>query len=194
VSTVAISPPEPVYRITVPQYHKMIASGALTDDDPVELLEGWLVAKMPRDPAHTYVTQTLRDLLPRLIGLGYFVNDQEPVTFVDSEPEPDTVIIRGKRSDFRRRKPKPKDVPLIIEVASSSLHRDEVWKKRIYARAGIACYWIVNLNERRIEVYSQPVKAKGEYKIQRVFKEGDEAPIILDGKEVGRLAVSEILP
>jgi Uma2 family endonuclease len=195
VFTVSSPPPlEPVCGITVAQYQKMIESGVLTDEDQVELLEGWLVPKMPRDPAHIHTTQTLRDLLPNLIGDGYFVNTQEPVMLSDSEPEPDTSILRGKRSDYRRKKPQAKDVPLIIEVANSTLNRDRVWKKRIYAKAGFAVYWIVNLDERRVEVYSQPAKPKGEYKIRRVYKKDESVPVVLDGKEVGRLSVAEILP
>ena len=193
--TVSSPPPlEPVCGITVAQYQKMIESGVLTDEDHVELLEGWLVPKMPRDPAHIHATQTLRDLLPSLIGDGYFVNTQEPVMLSDSEPEPDASILRGKRSEYRRKKPKAHDVPLIIEVANSTLNRDQIWKKRIYARAGFAVYWIVNLTERRVEVYSQPAKAKGEYKIRRVYKRDESVPIVLDGKEVARLDVKQILP
>src|SRR4051794_9081741 len=82
-------PTVPIYRLSVEQYHAMIEAGILHSGEPVELLEGWLVPKMTKHPPHIFATQTLRDLLPPLVAPGWFVNDQEPVTTEESEPEPD---------------------------------------------------------------------------------------------------------
>src|SRR5438034_2809316 len=82
-------PKDLIWRLSVNQYHEMIRAGILTEDDPVELLEGWLVFKMPKKPLHRLVTQALRDFLDGLIPADWHVNVQEPVTTATSEPEPD---------------------------------------------------------------------------------------------------------
>ena len=187
-------PPEPTWPISVARYHKMIATGVLTADDHVELLEGWILPKMPKNPAHVFAVETLIELF-MLLGLkGYIVRSQNPITTTDSEPEPDVCIVRGSRKDYLKRHPKPKDAALVVEVAESSLARDRGLKKRIYAKALAPVYWIVNLEERQIEVYSEPVKSKGEYRLSRIFKAGEAAPIVLDGTEVGAVPVKEVLP
>src|SRR5258706_12768291 len=95
-STILPGPsPEPVFRLTVPQYHTMIDAGVLTDDDPVELLEGILVFKMPKKPAHRLALRKLVKAIEKLLPDGYFVLSQEPITLDGSEPEPDAASIRG---------------------------------------------------------------------------------------------------
>lgn len=184
------------WRITVEQYHQMIQAGILTADDPVELLDGWLVRKMTKNPPHTLATQLLRDALPPLLPAGWFMNDQEPIETDASEPEPDASIVRGTRRQFGGRKPSPLDVALVIEVADSSLHSDRGAKQRIYAQAAIAVYWIVNLVDRQIEVYTDPsgAGAQPEYRQQQNYGPADVVPVVLDGREVARLPVQDILP
>src|ERR1700704_1132615 len=82
-------PPEPIARITVDQYHAMIDAGILTADDPVELLEGWLVQKMAKKREHSSATKWLRKTFEKLLTPEWDVDSQEPITTVDSEPEPD---------------------------------------------------------------------------------------------------------
>jgi Uma2 family endonuclease len=191
-------PVEPIWRISVERYHDMIAKGNLTDEDPVELLEGWLVYKMPRNAEHIHATETLRDLLPGLIGPNYCMNSQEPITLADSEPEPDGAILRGARGDFRRRKPNLSDVALVIEVADTTLRRDRSTKKRIYARAAIPVYWIVNLPDRQIEVFTDPVPqaaplGEPDYRGTAIFGITDQVPIILDGAPMAQLNAAAVL-
>lgn len=185
-----------VYRLSVEQYHRMIAAGILTADDRVELLEGLLVRKMTKNPPHTLCTQLLRDALPRLLPAGWFVNDQEPVAIEMSEPEPDVAVVRGDRRQYAGRRPGPQDVVLVIEVADTSLGRDRGPKKRDYARAGIPVYWIVNLVAGRVEVYTAPSgpAEQPDYGRQQEFSPGEAVPVVLDGREVGRLAVADVLP
>jgi hypothetical protein len=66
-------PPFPVYRFTVAQYHAMISTGILTAIDRVELLEGWIVPKKPRNPPHVLATGQLFDSLARLVPAGWEV-------------------------------------------------------------------------------------------------------------------------
>ena len=187
---------EALWRISVEQYHQMIDAGILTDDDPIELLEGLLVEKMSKNPPHSVVTGLLQDLLRQVISAGWYLNAQEPVTTRDSEPEPDLAIVRGKRVDYLIHHPLPKDTALVIEVADTTLRRDRGIKKRLYARAGIPIYWIVNLNHLQIEVYSQPDQAAAipDYRQQQVYQGVDQVPVILDGLAVGQLLVSDVLP
>ncbi len=187
---------EALWRISVEQYHQMIDAGILTDDDPIELLEGLLVEKMSKNPPHSVVTGLLQDLLLRVIPAGWYLNAQEPVTTRDSEPEPDLAIVRGKRLDYLTHHPRPKDTTLVIEVADATLRRDRGIKKRLYARAGIPIYWVVNLNQLQIEVYSQPDQTATvpDYRQPQVYQALDQVPVILDGVEVGQLLVSDVLP
>lgn len=193
-----LPPPEPVYRISVAQYHEMIRQGVLREGEPVEMIEGVLVPKMTKCPPHTFATQALRDLLPALLPPGaWFVNDQEPMTTVDSEPEPDVCVARGRRRDYAAagRHPGPQDMGLVIEVAESSLPLDRGAKRRAYARAAIVQYWIVNLVDRRVEVYTDP-SGPGDspaYRQQQDYPAGTSVPVVLDGHEAGCVRVDDLL-
>ena len=117
-------PTMPIWRLSVEQYHRMIRFGILTDDDPVELLEGWLITKMPKNPPHRLSTQLTREAIARLLPPGWYVDAQEPITTEDSEPEPDVVVVRGERHDYRDHHPREHDVALVVEVADTTLQRD----------------------------------------------------------------------
>lgn len=174
----------------------MIKAGVFVEDENFELLEGFLVRKMTKKPAHWIVTELLRDALNALGVSGFFVHCQNPVTTSDSEPEPDIALIRGQPRDYLGGNPDPMQAPLIAEVAESSLYQDRKWKKRIYARAGIAVYWIVNLIDRQIEIYTQPSgpAAQPDYATCQIISADDELSVVIDGREVGRIAVKDILP
>jgi len=183
-------------RFTVAQYQRMIESGVLTPDDKVELLENYVVLKMPRNPRHdSTIQRTLEKLFPRRPA-GWGLRVQSAVALADSQPEPDFALVRGSAADYENRHPGSADVGLVIEVADSSLLRDQRDKTRIYARGAIPCYWIVNLVDRRVEVYSQPtgpvaVPAYGSF---QVYQPGDAVPLVLDGNAVGTVAAADLLP
>jgi Uma2 family endonuclease len=190
-----VVPDDPIYRLSVAQYHDMIQSGILTDDDPVELLEGWLVTKMPKSRRHTLSTRRTRAALTEIIPAGWYVDSQEPITTADSEPEPDVVVVRGSDDDYVDRHPAPADVALVVEVADATLQRDRTLKLRIYASAGIAVYWILNLQEFQLEVYSEPTD-EGEqatYARRTIYKASDRVPVVLDGVEMGQLSVQSLM-
>lgn len=148
VAVVPAPPPLTLWRWSVNKYHEMVRSGIIDEDAPVELLEGWVVQKMTKSPLHRTVTGLLRDVLQQVIPAGWFVNSQDPVTLAASEPEPDAVLVRGSRLDYLDHHPGPGDVALVAEVSDSALSRGRVFKKSIYAAAGIAVYWVVNLVDR----------------------------------------------
>ena len=149
--------PEEVFRITVDRYDRMVESGLLGEDDPIELLNGVMVWKMPKKPKHSTVSRRCERMIERLIPPGWHVRKEEPVRIPDyDEPEPDIAVVRGDDDLYEDRHPGPGDVALIIEVAESSLLRDRGEKREIYARAGIPAYWIINLVDRQLESHSSP--------------------------------------
>jgi Uma2 family endonuclease len=187
--------PTSLWRFSVEQYHAMLAAEILTENDPVELLEGWIVQKMPKNPAHIFSTQVLQDIFGKILPEGWFINLQDPITTDDSEPEPDAVILRGQRRDYVARKPKPEDVALVIEVADATLPQDRTIKKRLYAAAGIAVYWIINLPNKQLEVYTNPTaSAEPDYGEQRIYRASERVPVVVDGRSIATIPVSDLLP
>src|SRR6516162_3834375 len=165
-------------RFSVARFQRMVEAGILTPDDKVELLENYVVLKMPRNPRHDSTLQRMLRPLLRALPSGWDLRIQAAIALTDSQPEPDFALVRGSAADYQTRHPGPADVGLVIEVADSSLLRDQRDKTRIYARGGIPCYWIVNLVDRRIEVYSQPSgpTAVPAYSMFQLYQPGDFVP------------------
>lgn len=183
-------------RITVAQYHSMLDAGVFANDEKVELLEGWLVPKISQKPAHPTALELLGDGLRDRLPSGWVIRVQAPITTGDSEPEPDIGVARGPRRAYVERHPTATDLGMIVEVSDTTLARDRGVKKRIYARASIPIYWIVNLSDRCIEVYTGPSgpTKNPDYAPPQIYGENDQTPIVLDGVEIGRLEVKSILP
>jgi Uma2 family endonuclease len=183
-------------RFSVAEYHRMIQSGILSDEDRVELLEGYVVLKMPRNPPHDGTIQKILKRLGRKLPPGWDARRQSAVTFSESEPEPDVTVARGDECSYMTRHPGPADVGLIIEVAETSLDRDRNEKARIYARAGIPIYWIVNLVDFRIEVRTSPNIVSGQpaYTHQQDYHPGGDIPLVLDGVTHATIPVQDLLP
>lgn len=184
------------HRFTVKQYHKMIADGVLTEDDRVELLEGYLVDKMPHDPIHDGTIQKINRRLVRAIPAGWEVRVQSAVTLSQSEPEPDLALVREDRNGFMNRHPGISDFGILIEVSNSTLDTDRGDKGAIYARAGLPEYWIVNVLDLQIEVFERPSGASADpsYTTNRIFKRGSSIPLVLNGITVALIPVDELLP
>src|SRR5207253_8662178 len=106
-----------IARFSVARYQRMIETGILTSEDKVELLENYVVLKMPRNPPHdSTIQQTLEKLFPyRPAGWGLRV--QSAIVLSDSQPEPDIAFVRGSAADYKTRHPSAADVGLLIEVA-----------------------------------------------------------------------------
>lgn len=183
------------HQLTVDQYHRMIQAGVLGEDDPIELIEGYMVTKMPRSPEHDHALSTVQELIGAIKPVGYTVRGQCAATIQQSEPEPDVVVARGDRSLYRHRHPGPSDTALIVEVSASSLAYDRTDKARVYARAGIPVYWIVNVIDKQIEVSTQPSGPcdTPAYAQTDVFAVGTSVPVVLDGATVGTVAVADVV-
>jgi Uma2 family endonuclease len=149
-------PPFPVRLFSVAEYHRMIETGILTEDDAVELLEGWIAPKMPRNPPHDAILDQAQEVIRALLPDGWRVRVQSAITTADSEPEPDIAVVPGPASRYRSQHPQPADIVLVVEVADSTLGLDRTIKAKIYARAGIASYWIINIPANQIEAYADP--------------------------------------
>ena len=180
-----------VYQMSVGEYERMVSAGAL-DDPRIELINGYLVKKMGKNPGHIWtvdaIVQALRATVPHM-----WCRKEDPVRIPNfDEPEPDAALVRGSRDDYRHRLPEPADVALIVEVSESTLGRDRGEKWLAYARGGIPYYWIVNLVDRQVEVYSDPVQ--GGYQSSEIFKVGQDIGVLIDGVEHARIAVADILP
>lgn len=182
-----------MHRLTIDQYHEMIDSGLLREDDRVELLEGWLVEKMPQDAPHSSTVHRLNKRLLRIVDEEYEVREQLPISTPDSEPEPDVAIVDGPEERYFDRQPVAGEIELTIEVADSSLEQDRR-KAGIYASVNVPFYWIINLAERQVEVYSGPSARKAVYRNVEVYKPGDRLPLIVGGREVATFTVDELLP
>jgi Uma2 family endonuclease len=188
------------HRITVEEYHRALDSGLLGPDPKVELLEGVIVEKMTKKPPHIIATDLLEDLLHHLLprGCGYFVSMGNPVTIEDrdGEPEPDAAVFRGTIRDFAGRRRTPSDAAMLAEVSDTTYDYDRYTKWVTYAAARVPVYWILDVNRRQLEVHTEP-NGEGEaavYGRTQIFGADDEVPLVLDGREVGRFPVKEILP
>lgn len=189
--TPSTTPDLPIFRLSVAQYQQMVRAGILTADDPVELLDGWLVTKMPKSPRHTMVTRLVAWGLEPLLPTGYFLSTQEPLTTETSELEPDVMVVRGEIADYAERHPQGRDVALVAEVSDATLARDRSVKRRVYARSLVPTYWIINLVDNRVEVYRDPLK--DDYtRVQTFFLE-DTLPVVIDGETVATLGIDSFL-
>lgn len=160
------------HLFTVDEYYRMAEIGLLTEDSRVELIDGVIIDMPPIRPGHSgnviWFTDAFRELLGGLAQLSI----QNPVRLgLRVEPQPDVMLLRPRADHYRTSHPGPEDVLLLVEVADSSLTYDRKTKARIYARAGIADYWIVNLVGSALEVHRDPARSR--YRSVQVLKHGD---------------------
>ncbi len=181
-------------QFSVAEYHKLIEIGVLKSGEPYELLEGWIVKKLPINPAQASSIRKLAASLMTRFHPEWVVSVQLPITTAKSEPEPDIVIAEGPYEKYDARHPSPLESELVIEVSASSLAIDRGFKLGVYASARVPQYWVVNLIHHRVEVYTQPRGGKKPgYKSCVHYAKGEEIPLVLAKKKVGSLPVSEFL-
>ncbi|HLK56186.1 MAG TPA: Uma2 family endonuclease [Chthonomonadaceae bacterium] len=178
------------------EYEHLIDLGVFTPDDRLELLEGEIVYKMPQNTPHSTGIRLSEKLLNRIFAEGYDVRAQLPLAVSDdSEPEPDIAVVLGDVRDYEVEH--PTTAVLVIEVADSTLMTDRKIKARLYARAGVLEYWIVNLNDRVLEVHRNPtvnVENSGEpgYVVIQTYAETESlAPLAMTNAVI---LVSDLLP
>lgn len=178
------------------EYERMTALGVFSPDDRLELIEGEIVYKMPQNSPHVtginLTAKTLRSLLTEQMHIRI----QAPMALGNrSEPEPDVAVVAGTERDYEESH--PTTALLIVEVSDSTLRTDRTTKAGLYARAGIAEYWILNLVERVLEVHRQPARMPGYplgYFYQQVtrYEESERVSLlIIPGAQI---TVSDLLP
>lgn len=156
--------------LSVEEYHRMIEVGIFDEDEHVELLEGVIVTMTPHSPAHAHCIRWLTSFLARTLGEEYAVGVQLPLTLGQrSEPEPDLAVVKATAASRDRH---PETAVLVVEVARESLRQDRKVKGALYARSGVPEYWIVNLQDRVVEVFSDPDAATGAYRRTRTVPSG----------------------
>ena len=145
-------------RWTRVEYDRLIDVGIFRPGEHLELLGGQLVVSEPQGTLHATAVGLVEEALRACFGTGWAVRVQMPIALDDeSEPEPDVAVVPGTHRDYEVAHPaRP---PLLVEVAESSLAADRETKAALYARAGIADYWILNLVDRVLEVCRNPVTA-----------------------------------
>ena len=184
--------PSPLFRISLDQYEAMVNSGAFSESDRFHLINGYLVEKMTQNDPHATADELCGRALDKVIPAGWHVRSAKPVRLPpNSKPEPDRSVVRGSIRDYSQRSPGPTDIALIVEVAVTSLTEDRR-QAGIYAVAGIPHYWIVNVNEHRVEVYLDPSPTG--FRLRGNYASGEKVPVVIDGISVGEIAVDDLLP
>lgn len=186
----------PVARFTVDQYHRMIDAGVFVGVPRCELIRGYVLEKSVPGPPHSKTTSRLYRRLSALFPeAGWFVGSQDSITLTGSEPEPDFFAAVGPDDRYDDRHPGPKDLVLVVEVSDSSLGFDRGTKLAVYAASKIVQYWIIDVNARRVEVYTNPRGGKNPgYKTVAEYGPGEVVPVVVGGADLGAVAVADLLP
>jgi len=184
--------PSPLARFTVDQYEAMVNSGVFTERDRFHLVNGLLVAQVPKKRPHMIACDRTGHMLERTIPGGWHVMPYGRVRLPPgSEPQPDFAVVRGKSEDYPTRAPEAAALALVVEVSFSTLDDDRNMAA-VYGAARIPVYWIVNLVDRQVEVYTGP-DAYG-YAMFEILMPGESVPLDVDGVRVGQIAVDDLLP
>ncbi len=158
--------------ITVAEYDAMGKAGIFKPDERVELVDGLLIVPPRMGDAHWRGTARMQHRMTLALGERVLVTSQLPVIVSDiSEPEPDVAVVRMPANFDEAVVPRMPDVIAVVEVSDSSLGMDRGRKRRVYARAGILEYWIVNVRAKQIEIHRDP--HGGAYPAPRIAKQGE---------------------
>ena len=178
------------------EYDRLVEAEILGPEDRIELLGGQMIVKEPQYSPHATAIQLVQRTLERAFGPGWSVRPQLPIALAeDSEPEPDVCVVRGDPRDYRDAH--PERPVLIVEVSLSRLGFDREHKGSLYARAGITDYWIVNLADRRVEIYREPVPdgaASFGWRYGRSATLGPDERISPLAAPAAEIAVADLLP
>jgi Uma2 family endonuclease len=183
-------------RFSRAEYERLIELGVFQPGEDIELLGGELIVAEPQDALHYTAIRRTAKALEATFGPGWEVRTEGPIGLDDdSEPEPDVAVVPGKPEDYSRSH--PSRPVLTVEVAESSLALDRHRKGSLYARAGLADYWVLNLVDRVLEVYREPAPDAAapfgwRYTRSEVFRADTRVrPLAAPGASVG---VSQLLP
>jgi Uma2 family endonuclease len=185
------------YRLTVGQFEKMIAAAIFPEAASVELLGGVLAEQMTKHTPHNFAVCGLADALRELVSPGWIVREEKSVVLGTYwRPEPDVAVARRPLTHYRAKDPSKADLAFVVEVSESSYGVDRGVKWAGYAAAKVPAYWIVSLEKRVIEVYSDPGgrSKAARYRGAATFGPGESVPVVVEGRKLGDIAVNGILP
>jgi hypothetical protein len=190
------APPRSIHRFTIEEYERLTKRGLFNPGNRSELIDGWLVHKMAHNPQHAGAVDVVNSALAALLSADWTTRSQLPVRLPGNNlPEPEVVVVPAPKQQYMSRHPTEKDVALVVEVSDASLDEDRCLKLPQYAKAKIAVYWIVNLVDRRVEVYTQPRGGKKPtYKQHTDYGPDELVPVVIAGTQVGTIAVKDVLP
>ncbi|MBB6049162.1 Uma2 family endonuclease [Armatimonas rosea] len=175
------------FRWSVEAYERVVALGGFAPEQRIELIDGELVEIMPQKPRHSSTIELVEEACRAIAPEGYRVRVQLPLKFTTSVPEPDVAVVQGQLRSFVNSH--PATAVLVVEVSDTTLEYDQVVKAPIYAAAGIEDYWIININERTVEVRRQP--GPSGYRSLQTYTETDTvAPLFTTVP----ISVAELLP
>jgi len=159
-------------RFSVADFYRMGELGLFAPDERIELIDGELVKMPPFGPGHAGCVDEFADLLRVRLPDTVIVRTQNPIRLHDqAEPDPDIAVVVRRSGYYRAGHPSPSDVLLVIEVADSSLAYDLGIKAPMYAAAGIAEYWVVDLTGRQMVVLREP--QDGQYQSEQTLTASD---------------------
>ena len=187
---------DPDFRFTVAQYQKMVAEGIISPDSRVELLNGKVVNKMARNPPHDTALSLTQDELEAALPAEWYIRVQMAVVLgKTSQPEPDIAVVHSPIKRYLKQHPVLKDIGMLVEIADSTLLQDRRDKAPIYAGGRIPWFWIVNVADKIVEVYSDPKGgATPEYRKRQDYETGEKIPVVLGGKILGHVDVAKLFP
>jgi Uma2 family endonuclease len=161
------------HRFTLEQYHRMGETGILGEDARVELIEGEIIEMSPIGSRHAGTVARIHHLFSTRLDDRAVVWIQNPLLLarLQSEPQPDVVLLAPRADFYTSGLPEPRDVRLLIEVADRALPYDRRTKLPLYARAGVTEAWLVDLEADRVEVHREP--ADGRYRVVREPRAGE---------------------
>lgn len=192
---VVVATDTPLHRFTVAQYDRLIRDGTFTDEDRIELLDGVIYDVMPHNAPHDHAVGQLQLALILMFQGAMVVRTQSSVTFPTSVPEPDIAVLPGPADLYAQVRPTANDLVLVIEVSDTTLARDRGLKQRLYARSKVPLYWIINLVDGVVEVYTKPRGGRTPaYRTRTDYTAGQSVPVVIGKKTVGSIPVRELLP
>jgi len=163
-----------VRRFTVQEYYHLAEAGILAPDERVQLIEGEVLIMSPQGPRHASAITRANNCFSRLLSDNVVVRIQAPI-HIDkhSEPEPDVVLAKPDPKEYSDHHPAPKEILFVMEISEATLDYDRTTKSRLYARAGIIQYCILNIKMRELEDYRDPgssgFRSKATYRANQSF-------------------------
>ena len=163
------------HLISVEDYHKMGEAGIFDSGARVELIEGEIFDMTPIGTKHASTVTRLTDIFTDGLRGRATISVQNPIVLGDqSEPQPDLSVLKKKKDYYASAHPRPKDILLLIEVAETTVSQDRAIKIPLYARHGIQEVWLIDLEQKRMEVYHKPVA--GEYRHVDIYRKEQVSP------------------